>query len=290
MQIIFLHPSGPRSLKISIWLLFLISMVIFSSGAAISWLVQSLWAKKEHAIRAENSVSEPDLSVIVGRLGQLQAHVEQLDNLSTRLGQALGVKVDLNTIEPALPNTLLSLTSMKTQSLTPAINAVARRILFQQAVLNKLEDTLAQKQLQALSWPTRVPVPDAITTSGFGWRIDPFTGARNFHDGMDLAVPAGSAILAAAPGKIVFSGINSSYGLMAEIDHGQGIRTRYAHAQRFFVQPGDLVRAGQQIGTVGNSGRSTGSHLHFEIRINGIAQNPQKFLGESRVHLLARLH
>jgi murein DD-endopeptidase MepM/ murein hydrolase activator NlpD len=77
---------------------------------------------------------------------------------------------------------------------------------------------------------------------------------------------------------------------MAEIDHGQGIRTRYAHAQRFFVQPGDLVRAGQQIGTVGNSGRSTGSHLHFEIRINGIAQNPQKFLGESRVHLLARLH
>lgn len=290
MQIILLHPRRLKNLKVSSLLLFLICAVIFLSGASAGWFTKALWAKfQQPSAPTENSISEPNLSVIVNRLGQLQAHIEQLDSLSARLGQALGIKVDLKTIESSTPDTLLSPISMKVKDLTPAINAVARHILLQQVVFNKIENTLAAKQLQALSWPTRVPVTHALTTSGFGWRLDPLTGARTFHEGMDLAAPVGSAILAAAPGKVIFAGINSNYGLMAEIDHGQGIRTRYAHAHSFFVQPGDLVRSGQQIGAVGNSGRSTGSHLHFEIRINGVAQNPQKFLGESSVHLLARL-
>lgn len=294
MQIIFLHPKGTKNLKFSSLHLFLVGCIIFLSGSLLAWFAKPLLEKFGQQPIASPSmhqyISEPSLSVIVNRLGQLQARIEQLDSLSTRLGQALGIKSDLRNIEPTFPDALLSPASLNIQALTPALNTITQRIYLQQAIFHKIETILATRQLQALSWPTQIPVIDALSTSGFGWRNDPFTGTRTFHEGIDLAAPAGSAILAAAPGKIVFSGINSNYGLMAEIDHGQGIKTRYAHAQSFFVRSGDLVRAGQQIGLVGNSGRSTGSHLHFEIRIHGIAQNPQKFLGESSMHLLARIN
>ena len=118
-------------------------------------------------------------------------------------------------------------------------------------------------------------------SSNFGVRIDPFTGESAFHEGIDFPAEAGTPILAAASGKVNYSGFHTQYGRMVEIDHGNGLVSRYAHASAVNVGEGDLVVRGQRIGAVGSSGRSTGPHLHFEVRLFGVPQNPARFLSAS---------
>jgi murein DD-endopeptidase MepM/ murein hydrolase activator NlpD len=117
-----------------------------------------------------------------------------------------------------------------------------------------------------------------MLSSSYGYRSDPFTGAGAMHSGLDFPGPLGTPILAAAPGRVTFVGQRSGYGNVVEIDHGQGILTRYAHLSGFTARVGEQVTAGQQIAKMGSTGRSTGSHLHFEVRLNGVAVNPRRFL------------
>ena len=114
--------------------------------------------------------------------------------------------------------------------------------------------------------------------SPFGWRIDPFNGRSALHTGLDFPSEPGTAILAAAGGVVVAQEYHPAYGNMVEIDHGNELITRYAHASRVLVKKGDLVKRGQKIAEVGSTGRSTGPHLHFEVLVQGIFQDPQKFL------------
>ena len=115
-------------------------------------------------------------------------------------------------------------------------------------------------------------------SSGFGYRADPFTHAAAFHPGLDFRGPIGTPILAAARGRVSFAGQRSGYGNCLEIDHGDGLVTRYAHMSAFRARLGDQVKAGQVIGAIGSTGRSTGPHLHFEVRINDRPVNPRPFL------------
>jgi murein DD-endopeptidase MepM/ murein hydrolase activator NlpD len=126
--------------------------------------------------------------------------------------------------------------------------------------------------------PSGQPAHVLMLSSSYGYRHDPFTGAIAMHSGLDFPGPLGSPILAAAPGKVVFVGRRSGYGNVVEVDHGQGILTRYAHLSGFTTRVGTQVAAGQQIAKMGSTGRSTGSHLHFEVRLNGVAVNPRRFL------------
>ncbi|MBK6412116.1 M23 family metallopeptidase [Sphingopyxis sp.] len=126
--------------------------------------------------------------------------------------------------------------------------------------------------------PSGNPADVLMMSSGFGYRSDPFTGAGAMHAGLDFRGPIGTPILAAAPGRISFVGQKSGYGNVVEVDHGQGILTRYAHLSGFTSKVGAQVAAGQQIAKMGSTGRSTGSHLHFEVRLNGVAVNPRRFL------------
>jgi murein DD-endopeptidase MepM/ murein hydrolase activator NlpD len=132
----------------------------------------------------------------------------------------------------------------------------------------------AKKQLL----PTELPVSVGWYSSNFGWRIDPFTGWNAFHEGMDFMAPEGEAITAAAGGVVVYAEPHPQYGNMIEIDHGNGLITRYAHASKLIAKVGDVVLRGQKIAEVGNTGRSTGTHLHFEVRQWGAPQNPARFL------------
>jgi murein DD-endopeptidase MepM/ murein hydrolase activator NlpD len=129
--------------------------------------------------------------------------------------------------------------------------------------------------------PSQKPVVDGWHSSNFGYRIDPFTGQRGFHDGIDFPAEAGTAIVAAASGKVVHAGWHPQYGKMLEIDHGNGLVSRYAHASHLAAAEGDLVVRGQRVASVGSTGRSTGPHLHFEVRLNGVPQNPARFLATS---------
>ena len=126
--------------------------------------------------------------------------------------------------------------------------------------------------------PSGNPASVLMMSSGFGYRSDPFSGAGAMHAGLDFRGPIGTPILAAAPGRVSFVGQKSGYGNVVEVDHGQGILTRYAHLSGFTTKVGSHVGAGEQIAKMGSTGRSTGSHLHFEVRLNGVAVNPRRFL------------
>jgi murein DD-endopeptidase MepM/ murein hydrolase activator NlpD len=125
--------------------------------------------------------------------------------------------------------------------------------------------------LAALSMPL-----DSDTSSAFGWRSDPFRGRRKFHNGVDLRAAYGTEVPTAAPGKVTFAGERGGYGLLVVVEHPNGVETRYAHLSSTAVQPGDSVAAGQTIGRVGSSGRSTGPHLHFEVLLDGKRVNPEQ--------------
>ncbi|MFC4292761.1 M23 family metallopeptidase [Sphingorhabdus arenilitoris] len=128
------------------------------------------------------------------------------------------------------------------------------------------------------SVPTAMPARVGMVSSSYGYRRDPFTGAGAMHSGLDFKGPIGTPILAAADGVISFAGQQSGYGNTIEITHANGLVTRYAHLSGFTVTHGQKVARGVQVGKMGSTGRSTGSHLHFEVRLNGQAVNPLKFL------------
>jgi murein DD-endopeptidase MepM/ murein hydrolase activator NlpD len=122
-------------------------------------------------------------------------------------------------------------------------------------------------------WPVR-----GYLSAGFGNRIDPFTGQRDFHAGIDISTPTGTRVLAPADGLVVSCGVKGGYGNAAVIDHGFGVVTRYAHLDHFNVKPGQRVHRGDVIAFVGNTGRSTAPHLHYEVWVNDQAQNPIQYI------------
>ncbi len=138
---------------------------------------------------------------------------------------------------------------------------------------NFLED-----QNMMLSRIPSVRPSEGWTTSGFGYRTSPFTGSKLFHEGIDIANNIGTPVYAPADGRVIFTGQRDGYGRVLVINHGYGLTTRYAHLSAFKVKVGDKVARGDHIAAVGNTGRSTGPHLHYEVRLNNIPQNPRRYI------------
>lgn len=147
-----------------------------------------------------------------------------------------------------------------------------------------IESQVLEGRIRRSMLPTTLPVAANWNASTYGWRIDPFTGHRAMHEGVDFSAAPGTPIFAAAAGIVINVERHPQYGNLIEIDHGNDISTRYAHAAEVFVQNGALIKRGQKIASVGSTGRSTGPHLHFEVRVGGIAQNPNRFLQEAARH------
>ena len=144
--------------------------------------------------------------------------------------------------------------------------------------LDAATDRMEMLEQLVVAIPSNLPADHMSLSSGFGYRRDPFTGAGAMHAGLDFTGDHGSPIRAAAAGRISFVGVKSGYGNVVEVDHGHGIMTRYAHLSGFTARLGDLVTPGQQIARMGSTGRSTGTHLHFEVHVGGTAVNPRRFL------------
>jgi murein DD-endopeptidase MepM/ murein hydrolase activator NlpD len=136
-----------------------------------------------------------------------------------------------------------------------------------------MDDRLARKTI-----PTTLPVAMGYYSSNYGYRLDPINGRSTFHTGVDLIANTGTPVLAAAGGVVATSAYNSEYGNMVDVDHDNGLTSRYAHLSKSLVKVGDVVMKGQVIAHVGATGRVTGPHLHFEVREKGIPLNPNKFL------------
>jgi murein DD-endopeptidase MepM/ murein hydrolase activator NlpD len=158
------------------------------------------------------------------------------------------------------------------------LDSLGRKVDQRTDQLSVLEALLIQTSASLKFLPSRYPISEGWYSSNFGYRIDPFSGQQSYHEGVDFPAETGTPIVAAASGKVIFADVNREYGKMIEVDHGNGLVSRYAHASSMAVREGDLVVRGQQIATVGSTGRSTGPHLHFEVRLNGVPQNPARFL------------
>jgi murein DD-endopeptidase MepM/ murein hydrolase activator NlpD len=147
-----------------------------------------------------------------------------------------------------------------------------------QSLIDRIEQSTASRSVAFMALPAHQPVVNVELGSPFGNRVDPITGHIAFHPGLDFAAPVGTDVLAAGGGRVRFAGFQSDLGNLVEIDHGNGLVSRYAHASRLYVKEGDIVAPGQRISAVGSTGRSTGPHLHFEILHEGRYVDPMQYL------------
>ena len=164
------------------------------------------------------------------------------------------------------------------QEFNQKLATLSRQMENRTDLLGVLEAQMFEQAVKKKLLPTMLPVAGTYNASSFGMRIDPFTGQLTMHEGMDFIAETGEPIVAAAGGVVQFAGYRPQYGNVIDIDHGNDLVTRYAHTSKMFVKEGDIVQRGRKIGLVGTTGRSTGSHLHFEVRFKGAAQNPARFL------------
>ncbi|HEX4855164.1 MAG TPA: M23 family metallopeptidase, partial [Limnobacter sp.] len=168
--------------------------------------------------------------------------------------------------------------SLNFREVKSAMSTVSAQIEKQADVFSLIDADLQTARLKYLGVPNESPLSDTIAVSNFGTRIDPFTGRKASHEGIDFIAPTGTPILAAAAGVVIEAKWHPEYGNLVEIEHKNQTTTRYAHASKILVKEGEIVRLGQKIALVGSTGRSTGPHLHFEVRVDGVPQNPGKFL------------
>lgn len=249
----------------------------------------------EEAGKSRELVRE-NLSNMAVRLGQMQAQLMQLDSIGERLAGMAGVKLkDLQPPAPAAKEPapgrggpLSRPDNLGAADMQRALDELARQVEARSETLAVLESRILEDRIRKNLLPTARPVEDDARASGFGWRLDPFTGQSAMHEGIDFIAEPGTPILAAAAGIVQTVEKHPQYGNMVEIDHGNNLITRYAHASATFVKVGELVKRGHKIAAVGSTGRSTGPHLHFEVRIGGVAQNPSRFLEKSGQPQLAR--
>ncbi len=222
-----------------------------------------------------------NVSAMARRLGEMQAQLMRLDALGERVAKLAGIRPEEFNFRD-LPGRggvegpgarPLSMTELSDQ-----VERVARGVESRADYLDVVESELMSAQVRSALLPQNTPVTAGFIGSGFGSRLDPFSGQMAMHAGLDFAAPVGTPILAAAGGVVSAAEYNAAYGNMLVIDHGNGLQTLYAHASKLEVGAGEIVRKGQQIARVGSTGRSTGSHLHFEVHVNGAPQNPARFL------------
>lgn len=226
---------------------------------------------------------QQNLNAMAIKLGEMQAQLMRLDALGERLSALTGVlPQEFRFSEtPGLGGAQAS--TVPPQNLTlPELNqrvaAVSRDVENRNDLLSALEAQLFLQAVNQKLLPTKLPVDAYFNASSFGMRIDPITGQHAMHEGIDFIADTGTPVVAAAGGVVQFAGFHPQYGYMIDLDHGNDLVTRYAHLSKMLTEEGAIVHRGRKIAEVGNSGRSTGPHLHFEVRFKGAAQNPARFL------------
>lgn len=244
-------------------------------GSLVRLVVKDEFAQRDRFLR-EN------IEVMAKKLGEMQAKMLQLESLGERVSGLAGVNPSDIKIKPGQGGRLLlerDISMSELQSTLQELDEIASQRSDLMAVL---ESRLFEQKIKRMMVPTQSPVPNANLGSIFGWRVDPITGRSALHTGLDFPATPGTPIHAAAGGVVVTQEFQAEYGNIVEIDHGNDLISRYAHSSRVSVKKGDLIKRGQKIAEVGNTGRSTGPHLHFEVLVQGIPQDPEKFLNAGR--------
>lgn len=254
--------------------------LLFVHGARQGWpvitpIVQLITSQER---QGQERYMKENLEALARKLGDMQARLIQLDALGERVSALAGLSIGEDKRKPGAGGPLVLPDRLSVESLNATMDAFESKVTLQSDFFVHAETRLFAERMRKHMLPTAQPVPGVESGSGFGWRLDPVTGQRALHTGLDFSADVGTPILAAAGGVVVTQEFHSAYGNMVEIDHGNELVTRYAHASRVLVKVGDIVKRGQTIAHVGSTGRSTGAHLHFEVWLSGVAQDPQFFL------------
>jgi murein DD-endopeptidase MepM/ murein hydrolase activator NlpD len=283
-----LHLSGTKLILAGIGLSLAVMLVsvglyhlVFLKGAREGWpIIGSLvrLVVRDEFEQRDRFMRE-NIDAMATKVGELQAKVVQLEALTERVSQLAGVPVPASAkATPGRGGALVGARSLTIDELRQTLSDLETISKNREDLLTVMESRLFDQKIAKIMLPTAQPVPGSHLGSYFGFRIDPITGRSALHTGLDFQADTGTPILAAAGGVVVVQEYHAAYGNMVEIDHGNGLITRYAHASAAFVKKGDLVKRGQKIAAVGSTGRSTGPHLHFEVLADGTPQDPQKFL------------
>ena len=229
--------------------------------------------------RSETETKE-NLNALAAKVGELQARILRLDAFGQRLAKAAGIKPEEFKFDekPGQGGPAAAGRDLTMPEFQQMLNDISRTLDDRGDKLGVLDSLLLDDRLARKTIPTTLPVAMGYYSSNFGYRVDPITGRSTFHTGVDLIANTGTPVMAAAGGVVASASYSGEYGNMVDIDHDNGLTSRYAHLSKSLVKAGDVVMKGQVIAMVGVTGRTTGPHLHFEVREKGIPLNPNKFL------------
>ncbi len=294
MNIIFVSNKMAKAKSLAVWQVLLIMLGLIFLPVFLTLLIILPHSTNEQqednlsfAAKLRKSFNNPQkhLDAYAVAMGEMQARMMRLDAQTERLLKLSGEQKEVienlvDTKKPEMGGPLVLIAPKSEGDLQKNIDALTTIIDYQTDYLDTLEAKLLQKSVYKDMLPNSSPVDAAYNSSSYGWRVDPFNGHRAFHEGLDFTASTGTPIYAAADGVVSVAEQVSGYGKIVKVDHGSGLETRYAHASKLLVTPGQRVTKGQIIAEVGSTGRSTGPHLHYEIRINGNALDPRKYLSK----------
>jgi murein DD-endopeptidase MepM/ murein hydrolase activator NlpD len=285
--------SRPGVLVSVIGLTLLLGSLLFGAGLQVGRLVVAplsdeqlarALAKQRNDIEAVRGRLQGNVDALASRVGMMNAHLIRLDALGRRITDLANLghgEFDFDKPPPAggpeggeLPSG-----SAQIPDLAVALDALQEQLADRERQLTVLESLMSTRQLGARILPGGLPVIGGWISSHFGFRSDPITGHNAFHAGVDFAAEPGSKVIATGPGIVSFAGFRTGYGNVVEITHPTGYVTLYGHNSRNLVHEGDSVQKGQPIAIIGSTGRSTGTHVHFEVEQNGRPVNPTRYLG-----------
>jgi murein DD-endopeptidase MepM/ murein hydrolase activator NlpD len=304
MQVLISHERMSRAwvLQFSRWQLLaaiavLVSLLMLLSGTVYHFIflkaAREGWPLVSPIVRlvVRDEIAQRDrfmrenLDAIAEKVGEMQAKLVKLEAMRDRVSTLAGVRAEEVRPPPQHRERLgggrggpfIPLARGSLDTLRGAIDTLDEQADWHTDLFTLFESRLLQRKLESLMVPSSRPV-DGPVGSGFGFRIDPISGRAALHTGLDFPAENGTPIRAAAGGVVMVNEWHPAYGQVVEIDHGNSLVTRYAHASRVIVPLGAVVKRGQLIAEVGSSGRSTGSHLHFEVLLDAVPQDPARFL------------
>jgi murein DD-endopeptidase MepM/ murein hydrolase activator NlpD len=300
MNIILISSKMAKARTLNTWQISLVLLMLVSIPTFFTLLFitpketikeQGVKAMLPPNLKGSMASTQNHLDAYAKQIGELQARIMRLDAQNQRLAKLAGDKtmlkesnvanktqLDSPVIEPNRGGPLIRPKHMSEQDLQAAIKELVAAVDAKDDYQSLIESKVLQQSVLKDMLPNISPVTVGYNSSSYGWRIDPFTGQKAFHEGLDFPAYEGAYIHAAGDGIVTTAVRTSDYGNLVKINHGSGLETRYAHASKILVKVGDRVVKGQVIAEVGSTGRSTGPHLHYEIRLNGSPLDPRQYL------------
>jgi len=297
MKILFLgkNPGKPKAVSIS--MLMLILSIFLGINISVAYFYIEYKKDKLFQIYGDTPNSsqfflskekldyENSLRVYVDQMGELYSRIMHIDSQTERLQMILKKQIvgkdkvpKLNKKKEKSSDKISKNDKFTSHELQKEIIKLMAKIELREELYNTMESILLKESVLKDTLPSLKPVNIPCCSSRYGWRNDPILGTRKFHEGLDFSAAHGEPIRATASGIVVSAGSDRHYGKHVRIEHGGELETRYAHASKLLVKAGDLVSKGEVIALVGNTGRSTGPHLHYEIRLRGNSLDPRKYL------------